>query len=225
MNVDKYDRVFVVGDIHGEISKLHNELNLVAFDKNKDLLVSVGDLVDRGRDSYKTLTDLVYEPWFTMVLGNHEELMIISVLHEDKPEHEEYLRCWLSNGGIWYDLLTPDEQLEVKRMCQHLSDAFPYTLCLERNDKKVLISHGDYPLDLYKKDANIPTDRVIWNRNRINTFKSYGTEQFIQGVDLAIFGHTPLREPTRSGNCVWIDTGACFGENKVLTLLNIDSYI
>ncbi|AUR87423.1 calcineurin-like phosphoesterase [Vibrio phage 1.101.O._10N.261.45.C6] len=218
MNVDKYRNVFIVGDIHGEITKLEEALKRVSFDKQHDLLVSVGDLVDRGEDSYKTLMSLVYEPWFTMVLGNHEELMINSIL----DNNIQYQDCWMVNGGTWFAFLSEDEQREVKDVCQHLRDTFPYTLCLERNGKKILISHGDYPLDFYSKGVNLSPDRIIWNRDRINTYKSYGREQRIQDVDLAVFGHTPLREPTRSGNCCWIDTGACFKKENVLTLLNID---
>ena len=78
-NVDNYCKVFLVGDLHGEITKLNDKLVGVGFDKQQDLLVSVGDLVDRGEGIIACL-NLVYEDWFTCVKGNHEELMISSVL-------------------------------------------------------------------------------------------------------------------------------------------------
>ena len=45
-------RDFVVGDIHGEYDQFMKELEKVNFDKNIDRVFSVGDLVDRGKDSY-----------------------------------------------------------------------------------------------------------------------------------------------------------------------------
>ena len=211
----------MVGDIHGEITKLNNKMSEVGFDKSTDLLVSVGDLVDRGENSFETLQQLVYEGWFTMVLGNHEDLMITGILEG----HENYINCWIQNGGMWYFHLAPDEKLIVDDICHHIDSRYAHTLLLERKGKKVLLSHGDYPLDFYSESVNLHKDRVIWNRERINTYKSYGREQIIKDVDLAIFGHTPLREITRSGNCMWIDTGACFGADKPLTVIDLDEYI
>jgi serine/threonine protein phosphatase 1 len=215
INVDTYRKVFLVGDLHGEITKLNDKLIGVGFDKQQDLLVSVGDLVDRGEDSLACL-NLVYEDWFTCVKGNHEELMIRSVLEGD----EQYVNCWIQNGGMWYFHSSPDERLEVEDICRLLNEEYTYELLLERNNKKVLITHGDYPLDFYNPSVKLSSDRIIWNRDRINTYKSYGWEQNIRDVDLAVFGHTPLRNVTRSGNCMWIDTGACFG--KELAIVDLD---
>ena len=47
-----YDKVFTVGDIHGDLYELIVGLSLVDFDFNTDLLVCVGDLIDRGDDSW-----------------------------------------------------------------------------------------------------------------------------------------------------------------------------
>ena len=48
--------IFVVGDLHGCYTLLMNELDKVSFDPARDLLISVGDLVDRGqRRKFRTL--------------------------------------------------------------------------------------------------------------------------------------------------------------------------
>ncbi len=44
--------VWVVGDIHGCFSMLMKRLRECRFDPQQDLLVSVGDLIDRGPDSW-----------------------------------------------------------------------------------------------------------------------------------------------------------------------------
>ena len=48
-------------------------MELIGFDKTKDRMFSVGDLPDRGIDSYGTL-QLLNESWFYPVLGNHEQM-------------------------------------------------------------------------------------------------------------------------------------------------------
>src|SRR3546814_1255791 len=44
-------RDFIVGDLHGCLDLLQAELTRIEFDRSKDRLFSVGDLVDRGPDS------------------------------------------------------------------------------------------------------------------------------------------------------------------------------
>lgn len=66
---------YVVGDIHGSFSALEKLLFKIGFDKKKDRLFSVGDLVDRGNESYKSLEYLSY-PWFYAISGNHEQIII-----------------------------------------------------------------------------------------------------------------------------------------------------
>lgn len=46
---------YVVGDIHGCYELLMTRLDAMKFDRKHDRLFSVGDLVDRGRDSFKCL--------------------------------------------------------------------------------------------------------------------------------------------------------------------------
>ena len=70
-------RLFVVGDIHGCYDELMQGLEQVNFDFQNDLLIAVGDLVDRGSDSLKCL-NLIDEPWFKAILGNHEEMCVLS---------------------------------------------------------------------------------------------------------------------------------------------------
>lgn len=50
--------IFVVGDLHGCYTLLMNELDKVSFDPARDLLISVGDLVDRGAENVECL-DLI----------------------------------------------------------------------------------------------------------------------------------------------------------------------
>ena len=46
---------YVVGDLHGCFDLLQRLLHEVEFNKVTDRLFSVGDLIDRGQDSFKCM--------------------------------------------------------------------------------------------------------------------------------------------------------------------------
>ena len=208
-------RVFAVGDIHGEITKLNEKLVEIGFDKNEDLLFSVGDLIDRGEDSLACLELLKGEPWFFAVQGNHEDLMINSVLRKDG----NYISCWLQNGGQWYFDLNQEDRMHANDLVK-LAAELPLIIEINQNGHKTVICHADYPLDEYTGELELDyAHDVIWSRDRINTIKQHSVSKPIKGADLFVFGHTPLRRPLLLDNCAWIDTGAVFG--KELSIIEI----
>ena len=70
--------VWVVSDIHGCYQWLMDELKRRHFNPYEDLLISVGDVIDRGPDSVKCL-QLIHEKWFRAVRGNHEQILKIII--------------------------------------------------------------------------------------------------------------------------------------------------
>jgi len=93
-------RDFVVGDLHGCLSDLLLLLDKVQFEKTKDRLLSVDDLVDRGPDSWGCLS-LLEEPWFYAVKGNHEDLLLDYV--KKSGEISKYFPSdFVNNGGGWF---------------------------------------------------------------------------------------------------------------------------
>lgn len=70
VNTQMWRKIWVVGDLHGCRAQLDAQLQKRDFDKQQDLLLSVGDLIDRGPDSPGCLA-LMQEPWFRCVRGNH----------------------------------------------------------------------------------------------------------------------------------------------------------
>ena len=66
-------KLYVVGDIHGCYDLLMNRLIEIGFNFENDLLVAVGDLVDRGIQNIECV-NLIDQPWFTSIRGNHEDL-------------------------------------------------------------------------------------------------------------------------------------------------------
>lgn len=205
-------RLFVVGDIHGCYDELMQALQKTQFDFQQDLLVSVGDLVDRGADSFKCL-NLIHEPWFKSILGNHEEMCLYAAIDPIMA------KLHAQHGGEWFYALSEADQQYVVEVCQ----ALPIVLEVEYLGRKYGFVHGDIEQndwDVLKTNIHQEKYREIalWGRSRVrNSAKK--NFQTIQGIDTVFLGHTVVDLVTKRHNCYFIDTGAVF--DMRLTLLQI----
>lgn len=118
-------RDFIIGDIHGMLDKLYECLDSVNFDYEKDRLFSVGDLIDRGGQSYETL-QLTYQKWFYAILGNHEVMLLTG--------HLSYARDWFLK-------LTEVEQAE----CLNIIREMPLALEIETEHGNIGLIHAQFP--------------------------------------------------------------------------------
>ncbi|HFM1254392.1 TPA: metallophosphoesterase, partial [Escherichia coli] len=115
-----YRNIWVVGDLHGCYTLLMNELHRVDFDPTQDLLISVGDLIDRGTENVECL-ELLQMPWFRSVMGNHERLMI------DALSPAGNVNNWLMNGGQWFFMLDADREILARALVE-LVRRLPYII-------------------------------------------------------------------------------------------------
>ncbi len=78
---------WAIGDLQGCFSSFMRLLVKIKFDKSKDTIWIVGDLVNRGEDSLKTL-EYVYsnKDNFRVVLGNHD-ISLISAYYDIKKSN------------------------------------------------------------------------------------------------------------------------------------------
>src|SRR5690606_12978431 len=105
---------YVMGDLHGCLDLLQIELDRIGFDKEKDRLFSVGDLIDRGPDSMGCLR-LLREPWFLAVRGNHEDMLIDYAYEVVMPYgSRSSAQLFFRNGGGWVQKLDADAQQELR---------------------------------------------------------------------------------------------------------------
>ena len=111
----KWRHIWVVSDIHGCYQWLIDELTQRDFNPDEDLLISVGDLIDRGPDSVKCL-QLTQEKWFLAVRGNHEQMAL------DALENNDFA-LWTINGGIWFSRLTSSQKINAMALLQACGDA------------------------------------------------------------------------------------------------------
>lgn len=211
---EKFEKIFIVGDIHGCYTKLMQELQKVNFNFNEDLLICVGDLIDRGPENLATLS-LIEKSWFRTVQGNHDQMAVAAVMYGKYSDMND----WKYNGGGWFEDLDLISKNKAVGLLQKLALK---PLILELNtvdDKKIIICHADYPFNEYEYLKNIEhfnlTD-LTWNRMRVET----EDETVIKGADEFYFGHTPMKEPHVYGNRHYIDTGA-FSPKGKFTLVRV----
>lgn len=207
INGEEWRRVLVCGDLHGCYTNLMNRLDAVGFDPAQDLLISVGDLIDRGIENVECL-DLINQPWFCAVRGNHEQMMLDAVMGSGSILH------WMQNGGSWFYNLDADQQILAKSLVSKAA-ALPLIIEVEKGGKKFVICHADYPHDEYEYGKPVDSQQAIWSRERIS-LSIDGFSSSISGADLFIFGHTPALQPMRIKNQLYIDTGAVFNGNLTL---------
>ena len=102
-------RTFVIGDIHGcfdEFIELTEKIGL----QNDDLLISLGDIVDRGNKSKEVYAYFVNRPNSIVLIGNHErkhQNRILSYAQEIVKvqfgnDYEDFLK-WLDTLSYYYE--------------------------------------------------------------------------------------------------------------------------
>lgn len=230
LNKNVIGRDFVMGDLHGCFDQLVMFLEFIHFDKAKDRLISVGDLVDRGPKNLECL-HLLQEHWFHAVKGNHEELMQDFVLGDPTAN------WWFPNGGKWWISLNEVEQNEVRSLCEDFVQALPLVITV-KNQFHVL--HAELSSDEEITDADMADITklkpmaleygmdgvsVIWGRNIFLDLafknrkqivdhdidflrKSSFTKMFGPKLSPIFTGHTPVQNPTRVLGQINLDTGA-----------------
>ncbi len=198
-------RDFIVGDIHGHLALLQSELEIIEFDKKKDRLFSVGDLIDRGPNSLDCLS-LIFEPWFFAVRGNHEQMMFDAL----QGNECRMLELWMVNGGSWiYDV---DVDIEFLREVSKQAEAkMPVWMELETDAGIVGIVHAEPPSD-WADIGKINTQNLIWSRCKIEQ----EDRSMVSGVLKVYVGHTPVADPINYGNTRYIDTGAFHTRNLTI---------
>ena len=219
---------YVIGDLHGLYDDLQRMLKAIKFDFTADRLFSVGDVIDRGPKSMEC-ANLVYEDWFHMVKGNHEDMMIRSVL----ANQPDYIDCWINNGGLWFK--DEDEQLLID-VAQKFAK-LPHVISVGTGEDRFNIVHAELVSDKVMitneridkwdvKDSFYDRD-MLWGRNLISLRQdphSYllSDAKFLfvsahQTEDLSItyVGHSSVPNlPVQIEQQIFLDTGAVFGYQK-----------
>ncbi len=192
------DRLIAIGDIHGCRQALESLLEAIAPDPS-DIVVALGDYVDRGPDSrgvIDRMIDLAGQTRLVCLMGNHEEMML-AVLKHDEPHHG-----WLRYGGVEtldsygfsgdLDFLPPAHE----RFLETLGDYFEHD--------EYFFTHAAY-------DPDAPLEHQTPEMLRWYSLRE-GVPGPHQSGKTAVVGHTANRdgEILDVGHLICIDT-CCYG--------------
>jgi len=215
--INQVGRDYVMGDLHGGYDEMFEFLEDLGFHFENDRLFSLGDIVDRGPKSLECLK-LIREPWFYAVQGNHEDMMLNSILDGLDAE------MWLANGGMWALDVVPDELWELCNEVRKL----PYAMTVETPEGKFGMCHAEPPTRRWS-DVEHPTiydvNVMLWARKLAKMAKSTGQSRHniqIDGVVKVYCGHSVFKEVTHLGNITFIDTGCGFDFGR-LSIMEISA--
>jgi len=121
------EKIFVVGDVHGQITMV--EKLLKHWKPEEEQLLFVGDLADRGENSKATLElarDLVEKQNAIVIKGNHDEML--EMFLENPSEH--VMLYYMNGGGSTINSLLGREanQQEFEKNAQEIKEQYPWLL-------------------------------------------------------------------------------------------------
>ncbi|MGW4890832.1 metallophosphoesterase [Kitasatospora sp. NPDC004240] len=195
-------RTIIIGDIHGCYDELLDLLDLVEL-RPEDLLVSVGDLVDRGPKPGEVVRFFRERANSVVVMGNHERKHVRGVL----SYAQEITRLQL---GAAYE-----ESVEWMR-------TLPYSF----ENEHVRVVHAamlsGVPLGEQREEVLCGSTRG--ERELAAAFPDGHWHDHYTDAKPVVFGHHVTgREPMiRDGRVFGLDTGACHGWN--LTALCVPGF-
>lgn len=210
-------RTFAVGDIHGCLDKLEDLFSLMDPGPD-DLLVFLGDYVDRGEYVFEVI-DFLIECSFrydcVFLRGNHEDLFLGYL------EHGSNERVFFANGGdktvasysgpegfVGRDRL-------VKSIPERHRDFFSRLKWYYAQSPYLYVHAGVMPgRSLEEQDCQ----DLVWIRDEF----IYTPHKLPYKV---IFGHTPFPRPLVMDDKIGIDTGAVYGGPLTAVVLPEERFI
>jgi serine/threonine protein phosphatase 1 len=222
-------RAYVVGDIHGRLDLLEQLLCMIESDvhtrpKSENVVVFLGDLIDRGPSSAQVVERLrLYQPTFgrtAFIKGNHEEVMLRVLRGEG-----QLLKQWVKFGGAEcirsYGLdpaalvHLPSRQA-VRALLKAVPDAHLRFL-------RTFIDSFAFGSYLFVHAGIRPGVPV---RDQSEVDLRWIRQPFLEDASdhgfIIVHGHTITGEPDVRSNRIGLDTGAYM--SGVLTALRIDGH-
>lgn len=219
MDLSQKRRILTVGDIHGRFDLLEEKLENLVFDPDLDILIMLGDLVDRGEQSHLAL-EWCNRPGMIRVRGNHDQMVADVVKNEF-----QHLSDHLAGGGAWFCKIQDED--ERQRWAETMIDCPIAIEAIIPSGQRIGFIHADVPVNnwndlenaLERSNPEKPFSiawNCMWTRQRLKELREYATinetvvghDCSIAGIDHVFFGHSIVADIVTHNNCSWIDTGA-----------------
>ena len=206
-------RVYAIGDIHGRLDLLEKIECRIADDAaasqaGRNVVVYLGDYVDRGNQSREVVDRLIDRPLpgfeRILLLGNHEE-SVLQFLAD-----VQIGPAWLAYGGAAtlrsYGIRPPDSDRDLVRAQAELRAGLPERHRAFLRGLKLRHVEGDYFFVHAGIRPGVPLndqvpDDMLWIRDEfLQSQRDFGK--------IIVHGHTITKTPDIQRNRIGIDTGA-----------------
>lgn len=220
------ERVFALPDVHGQLDLLNELLEKAKFDENKDKLITLGDMINRGPKSFETLKKLTETKNATHFFGNHE----LSLIRAFEKHWGYYNSPGIDTGKDedWQNLVHIED---LRTTLYKYTQIAAYTGTIQLSNGSTFgISHGDAVYEQW-----VPEELDNLGKSKLKTlvttrarYKKLNNNQFqgaIKGVDWTLHGHTINDKITVFENSIFLDVGAGSTTRKrKLTLLDLNEF-
>ena len=225
-------RIYAIGDIHGRLDLLQQlraqiRRDAAAAGAGRQVLVYLGDYVDRGMQSREVIDLLLEQPLegFEEVhlLGNHEDTM------QRFLDEIAVGSNWLHYGGNMtlrsYGIQVPTgevDQVQMERLQQELRTQLPVRHLAFLKSLRLSYEIGDYFFVHAGVRPGVPfaaqhPEDLIWIRDEFLTSRQEHGKRVVHG-------HSISEEVQVEANRIGIDTGAYFSGQLTCLVLQDDGH-
>jgi serine/threonine protein phosphatase 1 len=212
---NKQRRVFAIGDIHGCALELEALLRKIAPTPH-DLIVFLGDYVDRGPNSQRVIDiilDLESQCEVVALMGNHEHMFLDFL---ERPESAG-AGLFILNGGAstLASYAGPAGSFDIPETHIRFLKSLKLYHEVETNEGGYFFVHAGVPdVALSKLNPETHGPQLLWIRQPF-LMSRYHWEKIV------VHGHTPNIEPDVRPNRINLDTGCVY--DGYLTAMELPS--
>lgn len=217
---------YAIGDVHGEADRYRklleyiSDLHAINYRGSAMKIIQIGDLVDRGPDSFAAI-ELAMElersqpKNFIHLRGNHEQMMLDAI----DASKQSAMDNWLGNGGIrTLDSYHHAGYAEVP--AEHINWLRARKTMYCDKETKMVFVHAGIDLETF---PNCPDHVRLWTRSPQFFASDQWTNENLEGW-CVVHGHTPTKNFMPEidgvhGRRINIDTGAVFGGRLTAAIL------
>ena len=222
----KIERLLVFGDIHGKWEKFKQAYERSAFDPQTDMMVFLGDYLDRGESPVPVMKWVMAHfgnENMIFLRGNHEQMFLDAMRAEQKPQGllaflwGSPQSLWLMNGGR-----ITEKEIEKtgcgQELCHswsELIEKMPLYAKIETETQVYWFMHADCnPAEPLEEQSE---ETLLWHRQLA------ARPGLHQGEQVIVIGHTPVQtlgyqakpQWLQDGRLVLMDTGSYLADGRV----------
>lgn len=198
-------RLLVIGDVHGCVEEARDLLKLCEHDRKQDVVIFVGDLVNKGPDSLGALR-LARDIGAHCVFGNHEDNVLRA--HRD----------WIRGKKKIKKSLEYVKKLSEKDL--RYLNAMPHTLNVPTHG--ILVVHAGFvpnvsiskqkPKDMCRMRDVYVDEEGIMHASIKSCEQGVPWASLWNGPEHVVYGHDAIRRLQIHPHATGIDTGCCYGD-------------